>query len=157
MQHKFNVGDRVKTLCGPGTVKRQPLHNDHKNGTFYGRFYAVELDSPVWGHDCGGHDCWGLTEEDRGYWELEGQLALISRAKPTKTFAPHTQCGQILAHLLSGKTLTRITADHLYRVASLTRRIKDLKDAGHKIISTTKVDPTGRPYVEYSMRKAGRV
>lgn len=152
MQHKFNVGDRVKTICGLGTVKRQSLHNDREKGPYHARFYAVELDNRVWGHDCE-----GLTEESRGYWESENQMTLVTRAKPAKTFAPHTQCGQILAHLLSGKTLTRITADHLYRVASLTRRIKDLKDAGHKIISTTKVDPTGRTYVEYSMRKGGRV
>lgn len=152
MQHKFNIGDRVKTPCGTGTVKRQPLHNDRQKGPYHAPYYAVELDRPVWGHDCD-----GLTKSHHGYWELENQLTLVTRAKPAKTFAPHTQCGQILAHLASGKTLTRITADHLYRVASLTRRIKDLKEAGHKIISTTKVDLTGRTYVEYSMRKGGRV
>lgn len=149
MQHKFNVGDRVNTHAGAGTVKRQPV-SDRR--AYHSDFYAVELDTPRYSHSCE-----GLTKTGHGYWVFEEELRLVSRAKPAKTFAPHTQCGQILAHLASGKTLTRITADHLYRVASLTRRIKDLKDAGHKIISTTKVDLTGRPYVEYSMRKAGRV
>lgn len=74
-----------------------------------------------------------------------------------RTFQPASQNGMLLAHLLEGRTITRIQADHLYRIASLTRRIRDLRDAGHKIVATVKIDPTGRSYTEYALRNAGRV
>lgn len=78
-------------------------------------------------------------------------------AKPTRTFGRKSQCGMLLAHLSSGKTINRIEADHMYRVAALPRRIKDLTEAGHKITSKTRLDATGRPFAEYAMRNAGRI
>lgn len=148
MNNKFNVGDRVQTKrYGNGVIKSVPDMADDKWAARY--FYAVELERNEFGHECG-----GLTAQDRGYWAEEEVLTLIPSApvKPKRTFTPSSQNGMILAHLLSGGALTRVTADHLYRVASLTRRIRDLRDAGHKIIATTKEDHTGRPYVEYTMR-----
>jgi len=62
-----------------------------------------------------------------------------------------SQTEMLLAHLLSGRSITRISADHLYRIAALPRRIADLEARGHKIVRTRKVDATGRFYVEYSL------
>jgi len=57
----------------------------------------------------------------------------------------------LLAHLLTGKPITRISADHLYRIAALPRRIADLRERGHKITANRKIDATGRVYVEYAL------
>jgi len=65
--------------------------------------------------------------------------------------APKTQNQQLLDHLISGRPITRIAADHLYRIAALPRRIADLKAAGHNITATRKIDATGRFYVEYAL------
>ena len=62
----------------------------------------------------------------------------------------------LLKHLLSGRPITRISADHLYRIAALPRRIADLEARGHKINRTRKVDATGRSYIEYSLRTVDR-
>lgn len=64
---------------------------------------------------------------------------------------PNSQAGIVLGHLLKGGALTRISADHLYRVASLTKVISALKQKGHNIVSRRKYDLTGRPYHEYSL------
>lgn len=77
------------------------------------------------------------------------------RRKTTRSFSRKSQCGLLLAHLSRGAVITRIQADHLYRIAALPRRIKDLEEAGHKITRKEKADATGRPYVEYAMRNAG--
>lgn len=66
------------------------------------------------------------------------------------------QTDLILQHLLQGLPLTRISADHLYRVASLPRRISDLREQGHNIVSRTKWDATGRRYAEYMLVKRDR-
>jgi hypothetical protein len=65
--------------------------------------------------------------------------------------ATKSQTQQILDHLLSGRSITRISADHLYRVAALPRRIADLKAQGHNITASRKIDATGRFYVEYAL------
>jgi len=62
-----------------------------------------------------------------------------------------TQNDLLLGHLISGRPITRISADHLYRIAALPRRIADLEARGHKISRTRKVDATGRFYVEYAL------
>jgi len=64
---------------------------------------------------------------------------------------PRTQNELLLAHLLGGRTITRIQADHLYRIAALPRRIADLKEKGHNIVAVDKYDATGRRYTEYSL------
>lgn len=148
---QFKIGDRV-------SVNIRGTKHTGTVVTFECGFIGVETDEPnYFKHSCNG--C--ASERGRGYWATQSELQLIETDKPnyypTRKFTKGSQNYILLQHLLSGKTITRITADHLYRVASLTRRIRDLRDAGHKIISTNKVDPTGRPYVEYSLRKAGRV
>lgn len=89
------------------------------------------------------------------------EVVTDSDDKPTEAPLPalsgKSQNALIIQHLAAGKTLTRITADHLYRVASLTRRIRDLRDAGYPIVSTWKKDLTGRPYVEYSLKTMKKV
>lgn len=148
--NKFKAGDRVKLSFGGAEFGTVICIKNGLEG-----FYSVETDTKN-NYD---HDCEGCALKGKGYglYVRESQMTIVAAAKPTKTFARGTQNAQLLTHLASGKTITRITADHLYRIASLTRRILDLKEAGHKIVSTRKMDATGRPYVEYSLRNAGRV
>lgn len=73
-----------------------------------------------------------------------------------KNIVPGTQTYMLLQHLTAGKSITRIEADHLYRVAALPRRIADLREAGHNIVAFTKKDLTGRSYVEYRLVERNR-
>lgn len=77
-------------------------------------------------------------------------------AKKPRTFDLNSQCGRILAHLLAGNTLTPLQAFGVFGTFRLAARIKELRDAGHKIKTTIKRDPNGRPYAEYSLRNSGR-
>ena len=44
-----------------------------------------------------------------------------------------------------------VEANDLYRVGSLTRRIADLREAGHKIASEWRRDLLGQKYTRYSL------
>lgn len=147
---KFKAGDRVALSFGgvpTGTIIEAPA-----NGTGW---YTIETDEKnVYDHDCD-----GAVKRGKGYglYVMANHMTLTAATKPSKTFARDTQNAKLLTHLASGKAITRITADHLYRIAALPRRIADLREAGHKIVATRKMDATGRPYVEYTLRNAGRV
>jgi hypothetical protein len=168
MKNKFNVGDFVKVnieeafrwytyiappdtefgfvvgYSGPNPLVRfEGWRGGHNgNGLVDHRFSLT------------GDDCWFVAETSctlvKETMKLTPTVAPAPKRLPK--FARGTQLYLLLQHLSSGRTLTRITADHLYRVASLTKRIAELRAAGYDIVSTRKLDFTGRIYVEYSMR-----
>lgn len=139
MSKQFKVGDKIRIVTYP---EKQHIGREAE-------IVRVDQDVPY---------PLVVRMSDDDTWVLHPvEVELVTATKPTKVFPQHTQTGQLLAHLLSGKTITRIQADHLYRIAALPRRITDLREAGHKITATRKIDPTGRPYTEYSLRNAGRI
>ena len=62
-----------------------------------------------------------------------------------------SQNKKILDHLNNVGSISFLEAWTLYSVRSLTRRIKDLREAGHEIISENRQDHTGQRYVRYRM------
>lgn len=62
-----------------------------------------------------------------------------------------SQNNLILDHLKKVGSITFVEAVDLYRVRSLPRRIKDLRDAGHNIISEWRKDNLGQKYTRYSL------
>ena len=62
-----------------------------------------------------------------------------------------TQNDKILTHLRDVGSISWVEANDLYRVRSLPRRIKDLRDAGHTILSEWKTDRLGQRYTRYSL------
>lgn len=58
---------------------------------------------------------------------------------------------KVLAHLLSGRSITPLEALGDYGIFRLAARIHELKKKGHKIVTTTKTSPTGKTYAEYSL------
>lgn len=60
-----------------------------------------------------------------------------------------TQNDQILAHLRQHGNISPMEAWGMFKVRSLTRRIRDLKDAGHHIVGIWKMDTTGQRYKRY--------
>lgn len=64
-----------------------------------------------------------------------------------------SQNNKILQHLQRVGSISWVEANDLYRVRSLTRRIADLRDMGHKIISEWRQDTLGQRYVRYSLSK----
>ena len=61
-----------------------------------------------------------------------------------------TQLQLLTNHFDSGLSISNYEARDLYRIASLSRRINDLEEAGLKVSRTPKQDITGRRYVRYS-------
>jgi len=61
-----------------------------------------------------------------------------------------TQVQTLLHHFKQTSTITVREAVVEYSISSLTRRIRDLRELGHKIVSTHKTHPvTGQRYVRY--------
>ena len=62
-----------------------------------------------------------------------------------------SQNSKILDHLKKMGSISWVEANDLYRVRSLTRRIADLREAGHDIVSEWRKDVLGQKYVRYSL------
>jgi len=62
-----------------------------------------------------------------------------------------TQTDKILDHLKTIGSITFVEAVDLYRCRSLPRRIADLREAGHEIISEWRKDKLGQRYTKYSL------
>lgn len=62
-----------------------------------------------------------------------------------------SQNKKILDHLQRVGSISWVEANDLYRVRSLTRRIADLREAGHKIASEWRRDLLGQKYTRYSL------
>jgi len=62
-----------------------------------------------------------------------------------------SQNDKILDHLQKVGSISWVEANDLYRVRSLPRRIADLRQAGHDIISEWKKDHLGQKYTRYSL------
>ncbi len=67
------------------------------------------------------------------------------------TLAP--QVRKILAHLLTGKTLTNNESMLVYHVSRLSDVILKLRRAGYDISMTMKVDGIGGKYASYKLNK----
>lgn len=132
---KFKVGDILKVIVSPGVADIGATAVVERADADF--VYLKWLDEKANGQRPGGYY--------RRWFEL------ATKTNTLKVIKPGSQNDMLLKHLTTGKTITRIQADHLYRIASLTRRVCDLKAAGHNITATTKIDPTGRQYVEYAL------
>ena len=62
-----------------------------------------------------------------------------------------TQNDKILDHLKQVGSISFVEANDLYRVRSLPRRIADLREAGHSIVSEWRKDHLGQKYTRYSL------
>jgi len=62
-----------------------------------------------------------------------------------------SQNHKILVHLNDVGSISWVEANDLYRVRSLTRRIADLREAGHDIVSEWRKDHLGQRYTRYSL------
>jgi hypothetical protein len=60
----------------------------------------------------------------------------------------------VLEHLKSGKSITNVEAQALWRCRALPKRINELRAAGHSILAERRTDSTGQHYVRYSMPSA---
>ena len=64
----------------------------------------------------------------------------------------NTQHNNILKHLRTAKGLTVREALIEYSISSLTKRVHELREMGHDIVSNRKKHPvTGQRYVRYTL------
>ena len=64
-----------------------------------------------------------------------------------------SQNSQILDHMKKGKAITSLDALTRFQCIHLPRRIKDLREAGHNIVSDWKDLPNGKRVKEYRIAK----
>lgn len=67
----------------------------------------------------------------------------------TKQLYPQTQT--ILEHLKNYGHITPVEAGAVYKVRSLSKRISEIKAAGHKVKTQLKADACGQRYAYYSL------
>lgn len=69
--------------------------------------------------------------------------------KVTKHLKPQTQ--MILEHLKQYGHITPVEAGAVYKVRSLSKRISEIKEAGHKVKTQLRADACGQRYAHYSL------
>lgn len=66
----------------------------------------------------------------------------------------NTQNAKIIKHLRTANGITVREAMVEYSISSLTKRIQELRELGHDILSLPKVHPvTGQRYVRYTLNE----
>lgn len=68
-----------------------------------------------------------------------------------------SQLDLLLDHFTVTPTISNVEAWSLYGIRSLTRRIRDLRDAGYQIHSERRVAPNGQRYVRYHFVRTAQV
>jgi hypothetical protein len=66
------------------------------------------------------------------------------------TLTPQTK--SVLRHLEKGKTITPLEALGVYGIYRLAARIRELRDAGHDVITHRRADERGKRFGEYELR-----
>lgn len=89
------------------------------------------------------------TQPRARYSNPHSVATLVAAHNVAETGTPQQRT--LLAHLRerASSGLSQFEALHLYRIASLSRRITDLRQAGVPIRREMKKDPTGRAYARY--------
>jgi hypothetical protein len=158
MTKRFTIGQRVQaTDIG---------HRDYKStdvleGVIVG---DANTDMPLvnFGAHFDGHDgyeshgplmptCWFVPVED-----ITALPDAIAPEAPASVPQGKQQGDRVLKHLLAGKSITQLEAFGVYRIFRLAARIHELKQKGHKIVTTMRIDETGKQYAEYSLRSVRR-
>lgn len=79
--------------------------------------------------------------------------ASLSPFKILGKLTGRNQNSDVLRHLLKRGSLSQYEAGNLYRVTRLAARIYELKGHGVLIMADRRVDPTGKRYVRYHLRR----
>ena len=137
-----------------GSIVRHKLHPEFGLGRVVGldavikHWIAVDFENATMAYN----DAGGYARPGHGWLTYRENLLPEHPPVPPRSFSYQTQNGKLLRHLLSGRSITPLHARHHYGIESLSRRICDLKAAGHKIRVQYRKDPTGKRYAEYSLR-----
>ncbi len=93
------------------------------------------------------------TQPRANYGNPSSVASLVAAHNVAETGTPQQRI--LLAHLRERATagLSQFEALHLYRIASLSRRITDLRQAGVPIRREMRKDPTGRAYARYFLQQ----
>jgi hypothetical protein len=92
------------------------------------------------------------TQNNGGYYPESFALAEAAASTEPKGTKPLTpQARDVLKMLQASGRITGVQAANVLKVRSLSRRIVDLKEAGHTINRTIKTDHTGQRYAEYTL------
>lgn len=96
--------------------------------------------------------------EDEGWGPVHKRLLTMCVKKEMNGWKKRTgmtQNHKIIAHLKRTGSITQREAILDYSIQSLTKRISELRDAGHTIVSKVKHHPiTKQKYVRYEMKVA---
>jgi hypothetical protein len=148
MTAKFHVGQRVRAI--------DIDHPDYEATDVLEGVIAADADESYplinFGARFEGHN--GPTGEDGTCWYVHvDHLKAIDEVIAPKVDPKRAgqQTDRILAHLVSGKSITQLEAFGVYRIFRLAARIHELKQKGHKIVTTMRQDATGKPYAEYEL------
>lgn len=146
----LEIGSRVEIIgTRVGPKHYIPIGETAKVGATYGLDSVVKVVS----------EAKGLVQ----YIHINNLVPIADEPKVERAHQPSPlerlsrlgpQCHTVLDHLLRGGKLTRLSAMFDYKIANITARITDLRDAGVEVACRIKHDVHGNRYGEWSVSRA---
>lgn len=171
---KFKAGDKVRVTADAASLEEVGIYGPRGSrlpgaeGTVQsqaGAYYLV-----TFAEDLGGN--WYLGPSQFEAVAVKVQKPKIARptkvkpktAKPAKVkpvkvglasladaIALYPQTRKVLVHLERHGSISPLEAFGVYRITRLAARIKEIRNAGFKVETNMKTDPTGTKYAEYRL------
>jgi hypothetical protein len=93
--------------------------------------------------------------------KVKPKTAKPAKVKPVKVglasladaIALYPQTRKVLVHLERHGSISPLEAFGVYRITRLAARIKEIRNAGFKVETNMKTDPTGTKYAEYRLSR----
>jgi hypothetical protein len=153
---KFTLGQRVKAT---DIGHRDYAATDVLEGIIVGDAHTdmplINFGAHFDGHD--GYESHGPLTETCWFVPAGDVTPIVAPViAPVSVPQGKQQSDRILSHLLAGKSITQLEAFGVYRIFRLAARIHELKSKGHKIVTTMRIDETGKQYAEYRLATARR-
>lgn len=172
MSRKFADGSRVRVIADVKSLNNVGI-------VTYAEDFAKGLEGVVRTYD-GSNLPYGIEIDGYGLWWFEARqleavkvqkpkvarptkvkpkVAKPAKVKPVKVglasladaIALYPQTRKVLVHLERHGSISPLEAFGVYRITRLAARIKEIRNAGFKVVTNMKTDPTGTKYAEYRL------
>lgn len=165
---EYKIGDKVRIIDTNNGSPKHLMGCEGEVVAIMGNLLDVRFAGGPYGHDTW---CYNTSRVEAVKVQkpkiarptkVKPKVAKPAKVKPVKvglasladaiTLYPQTR--KVLSHLERRGSISPLEAFGVYRITRLAARIKEIRNAGFKVETIMKTDPTGTKYAEYRLSHA---